>query len=170
MKKKQATKTSFEIESNKKKEKKMEKKSEKQHFILVHGACHGAWSWYKLNTLLTSAGHRVTALDLSASGVNPIRFQDVHTFAKYSQPLMDLMASLPPEEKVILVGHSLGGVNLALAMDAFPEKVLVAVFLTAFMPDSSSPPSHVLNMVCCDVKLGIAAGERGEMNGFSEKF
>jgi len=153
LKKKQATKTSFEIESNKKKEKKMEKKSEKQHFILVHGACHGAWSWYKLNTLLTSAGHRVTALDLSASGVNPIRFQDVHTFAKYSQPLMDLMASLPPEEKVILVGHSLGGVNLALAMDAFPEKVLVAVFLTAFMPDSSSPPSHVLNMYLKRVPL-----------------
>ena len=39
-----------------------------KHFVLVHGLCHGAWSWYKVTTALESAGHRVTALDLAASG------------------------------------------------------------------------------------------------------
>lgn len=117
----------------------------KRHFILVHGACHGGWSWYKLTTLLTSAGHPVSAIDLTASGVDQNKLNEVGTFVKYSEPLMELMASLPPEEKVILVGHSFGGLSLALAMDKFPNKVSAAVFLTAFMPDSSSRPSYVLD-------------------------
>ncbi|KAK9938994.1 hypothetical protein M0R45_015704 [Rubus argutus] len=37
---------------------------EKKHFVLVHGAGHGAWCWYKIATLLTAAGHNVTTLDL----------------------------------------------------------------------------------------------------------
>lgn len=39
-----------------------------KHFVLVHGLCHGAWCWYKLAPLLEAAGHRVTAVDLAASG------------------------------------------------------------------------------------------------------
>ncbi|WOL16999.1 salicylic acid-binding protein 2-like [Canna indica] len=115
----------------------------KKHIILVHGACHGAWSWHKLTTLLISAGHRVTVPDLAASGVDDRRFPDLRNFADYTQPLLDLLRSLPPDERVILVGHSLGGHNIALAMNKFPEKIAAGVFLSAFMPDSVNPPAHV---------------------------
>jgi hypothetical protein len=37
--------------------------------------------------------------------------------------------------------------NIALASELFPEKVAAAVFLSAFMPDNSSPPSYVLDKV-----------------------
>ncbi|KAM7507005.1 hypothetical protein LguiA_017458 [Lonicera macranthoides] len=60
------------------------------HFVLVHGSCHGAWCWYKLIKLLKSAGHMVTAIDLAAS-----------------------------EEKVILVGHSMGGIAVLVAKENF---------------------------------------------------
>ncbi|KAL0450289.1 UNVERIFIED_CONTAM: Salicylic acid-binding protein 2 [Sesamum latifolium] len=115
------------------------------HIILVHGACHGAWCWYKLKPLLEEAGHRVTALDLAASGVDKRSLHELRTFADYSQPLLELMASIPPEEKVVLVGHSLGGINLGLTMNMYPEKIKVAVFLAAFMPDSIHAPSYVLD-------------------------
>ncbi|XWS29366.1 hypothetical protein CRYUN_Cryun24cG0023300 [Craigia yunnanensis] len=114
-----------------------------KHFVLVHGLCHGAWCWYKLKPLLESAGHRVTVLDLTASGINMKAIQDVQTFHEYTKPLLEILASLPPEEKVIVVGHSLGGMNLALAMDEFPNKISVGVFLTAFMPDTIHQPSYV---------------------------
>ncbi|XP_058072891.1 methyl jasmonate esterase 1-like isoform X2 [Magnolia sinica] len=124
----------------------MKEGKNKQHFILVHGACHGAWCWYKVATLLISTGNQVTALDLGSSGTNPKKFNDEFcTFSDYSQPLLDIMASLPPQQKVILVGHSLGGLTLALAMDRYPEKVSAAVFVTAFMPDSSNRLSFVLD-------------------------
>lgn len=115
-----------------------------KHIVLVHGACHGGWSWYKVATRLRSAGHRVSTPDLSASGIDPRPLREVPTFRDYSKPLLDLLESLPAEEKVVLVGHSLGGVSIALASELFPEKVAAAVFVTAFMPDHSSPPSYVL--------------------------
>lgn len=36
----------------------------KKHFVSVHGACHGAWTWYNVKPQLESAGDRVTAVDL----------------------------------------------------------------------------------------------------------
>ncbi|KAI3813337.1 hypothetical protein L1987_18058 [Smallanthus sonchifolius] len=103
---------------------------EQKHFVLVHGACHGAWCWFKLKPLLEAAGHRV-----SASGTNTQMIQHVVTLSDYTKPLLEFMTAIPPEEKVVLVGHSLGGMNIALAMEKCPEKVSVGVFLAAFMPD-----------------------------------
>ncbi|CAN1225229.1 Methylesterase 1 [Linum grandiflorum] len=114
------------------------------HFVLVHGACHGAWSWFKVKPLLESAGHRVTVLDLAASGIDSKSIHQVPTFRQYTQPLLDVLAA-SDDKSVILVGHSLGGLNLALAMKLFPNKISVAVFLTAFMPDTIHSPSFVLD-------------------------
>ncbi|KAH1206554.1 Methylesterase 1 [Glycine max] len=117
---------------------------DRKHYVLVHGACHGAWCWYKLKPRLESAGHKVTVLDLAASGTNMKKIEDVDTFSEYSAPLLQLMATIPSNEKLVLVGHSLGGLNIALAMEKFPEKVAVGVFLTAFAPDTEHHPSYVL--------------------------
>ncbi|EYU44351.1 hypothetical protein ABFS82_08G045200 [Erythranthe guttata] len=118
------------------------------HTVLVHGACHGAWCWYKLKPLLEAAGHRVTAVDLAASGVDRRSLEELRSLADYTQPLLELMASIPPHEKVVLVGHSLGGMNLGLAMDMYSDKISVAVFVAAFMPDCTNPPSYVLDQYC----------------------
>ncbi|XP_042396663.1 putative inactive methylesterase 20 isoform X2 [Zingiber officinale] len=112
-----------------------------RHIVLVHGTCHGAWSWHRVTTRLRSAGHRVTALDLAASGVDERRFAD------YNQPLVDVLASFPT--RVLLVDHSLGGLNVALTTDKFPDKVAAGVFVTALLPDTLHPPSYVY----CKLKL-----------------
>lgn len=106
----------------------------KNHFVLVHGAGHGAWCWYKLITLLRSSGERVTALDLSASGIDTQVASTLRSAADYFQPLTDFMTALPMHERVILVGHSYGGYALTHSMELFPEKIVAAVFVTAFMP------------------------------------
>ncbi|GMN29886.1 hypothetical protein TIFTF001_002600 [Ficus carica] len=110
--------------------------SQRRHFVLVHGAGHGAWCWYKITTLLQFDGHNVTALDLTASGINPRQIRDLNfsSVLDYIQPLMEFMASLKPRERVILVGHSLGGLGLSVAMERFPEKIYAAIFVTAVMP------------------------------------
>ncbi|CAN1816296.1 Methylesterase 1 [Linum perenne] len=116
------------------------------HFVLVHGACHGAWCWFKLKPLLETAGHRVTVFDLAASGIDTKSIHQVPTLRQYTQPLLDFLSAIDEksEDSVILVGHSLGGLNLALAMECFPTKISAAVFLSAFMPDTAHSPSFVL--------------------------
>lgn len=119
------------------------KKPKKPHFVLVHGACHGAWCWYRVVTRLRSEGHRVTALDMAASGADPKRAEEVGSVSDYFRPLMEFMEALPPapEERVVVVGHSMGGISISVAMERFPHQIALAIFVTAFMPGPDFPLS-----------------------------
>lgn len=129
--------------NTKSKKGKTEREMQSKHFVLVHGMCHGAWCWYKLKPLLESAGHRVTALDMGGSGIDTKTLEELRSFKDYNEPLLSFMsASLSDEEKVVLVGHSLGGFNLAFAMEEFPHKIEAAVFVSAFVPDTVNKPSY----------------------------
>ncbi|CAH2053340.1 unnamed protein product, partial [Thlaspi arvense] len=104
------------------------------HFVLVHGAGHGAWCWYKLIPILKSQGHNVTAVDLSASGIDLRRAETLRSVTENIKPLMGLMKSLREDEKVILVAHSYGGLAISKAMEMFHDNVHMAIFITALMP------------------------------------
>ncbi|XP_047959328.1 methylesterase 10 [Salvia hispanica] len=119
----------------------MIEKGESKHFVLVHGFCHGGWCWYKLAAALKSNGCRATALDLAGCGVNT---DLAPSFSDYVRPLMDLLASLPDAERVVLVGHSYGGLAISAAMENFPAKISLAVFLTAYMPNCTDPPAALI--------------------------
>ena len=45
--------------------------------VLVHGAWHGAWCWYKVVPALTRAGHTVLAPDLPSLGRDRTPIADV---------------------------------------------------------------------------------------------
>lgn len=76
------------------------------HFVLVHGACHGGWSWYKIRCLLESTGQKVSCPDLSSSGTDRTDADTIFTFQDYNKPLDDLLASLPKNEKVSVLVSS----------------------------------------------------------------
>ncbi|KAL2552132.1 Methylesterase 1 [Forsythia ovata] len=116
----------------------------KAHFVAVHGVGHGAWVYYKLKPRIEAAGHRFTALNLAAAGVSEKKLEEVQTLYEYTTPLLEVLASIPENEKVILIGHSGGGMSAAVGMEKYPEKIAVAVFLNAIMPDSKNSPSYVL--------------------------
>ncbi|XP_021836507.2 salicylic acid-binding protein 2 [Spinacia oleracea] len=126
----------------------------KKHFVLVHGACHGAWSWYKVKPLLEAAGHHVTPLDMTASGINLKRIDEIQTIGEYTEPLIQFLTALPNDQKVILVGHSLGGLNIAVAMEMFPQKIEIGVFVTAFMPDHVHTPSFIFDQFVASMPDG----------------
>ncbi|KAF8012515.1 hypothetical protein BT93_I0618 [Corymbia citriodora subsp. variegata] len=131
----------------------------KRHFVLVHGAGGGAWYWYKVATQLKSVGHRVTALDLGSTGMELTGPDTILTIHDFARPLTELMASLPQDKKVILVGHSYGGFCISLAMERFPEKVEVAVYVSAFMPRPKIPPALLLQELFRESKLEALMNE-----------
>uniref|UniRef100_A0A803R715 AB hydrolase-1 domain-containing protein n=1 Tax=Cannabis sativa TaxID=3483 RepID=A0A803R715_CANSA len=114
------------------------KEEQQFHFVLVHGAGHGGWCWYKIRTLLEAAGHKVTCPDLKCSGIDPTDFNTVFTFADYNQPLTSFMSSLPPNHKVIVVGHSAGGKSVTDVIHKFADKVHIAIYVAAVMVNTIS--------------------------------
>jgi pimeloyl-ACP methyl ester carboxylesterase len=98
--------------------------------VLVHGAWHGAWCWYKLIPLLEQAGHRVLALDLPSHGIDKTPAADV-TMQSYVDRLCRLIDTCA--EQVVLVGHSLGGAVITETAEARPEKITKLVYLAAFL-------------------------------------
>lgn len=93
------------------------------HFVLVHGAFHGAWCWDALRTELMALGHSTTAVGL------PIEDPDAGAEA-YAD---EVVASTPKNEgPVVLVGHSLGG--LVVPIVAGRVRTAMTIYLSALLP------------------------------------
>ncbi|KAM1713013.1 hypothetical protein ACFX12_023821 [Malus domestica] len=106
---------------------------ETDHFVLVHGGGFGAWCWYKTIALLEEGGFKVTAVDLTGSGIHSSDTNSVTSLSQYVKPLSDFLENLPEGKKVILVGHDFGGACISYAMELFPHKVAKAIFIAAAM-------------------------------------
>ncbi|XP_073279955.1 putative methylesterase 11, chloroplastic [Primulina huaijiensis] len=106
---------------------------ETNHFVLVHGGGFGAWCWYKTIAFLEECGYKVTAIDLTGSGIHSFDTNRITSLAQYVKPLTDFFEKLADGEKVVLVGHDLGGACISYAMELFPSKVSKSVFVAAVM-------------------------------------
>ncbi|CAM6068118.1 unnamed protein product [Sphagnum tenellum] len=106
---------------------------ESKHFVLVHGGGLGAWCWYKSIALLEESGFVATAVDLAGSGIEPTEPNQIKSLAQYVKPLVELLENLSGTEKVILVGHNIGGACISFAMESFPHRIAKAIFVTASM-------------------------------------
>jgi len=83
--------------------------------ILAHGACHGGWCWERVTPLLEAEGVRVLAPDLpewQPGARDPIGF--------WGDFVADLARAAAPDDRVILCGHSRGGVVISAAAEAAP--------------------------------------------------
>ena len=68
--------------------------------MLIHGGCHGAWAWAKTVDRLQKAGCKATAMDLVSAGNNSTDPNTITSWFEYHKPAVDLLASLPDDEKV----------------------------------------------------------------------
>ncbi|XP_057541133.1 methylesterase 17-like isoform X2 [Amaranthus tricolor] len=137
-------------------EPKVRKVATPSHFVLVHGACFGGWSWYKIRSLLESVGHKVSSPDLISAGIQPSDPNSLHHFQEYNKPIHDILANLPQGEKVIIVGHSAGGISVTDAIRNYPEKVEVGVYTVGQMQriGSSSTP-NTTKIICKEIQINL---------------
>lgn len=93
-------------------------------FLMVPGAWHGAWCWANLTPLLQKAGHVVLTPDLVAvpPGANPLPL--------WATQIACLAQQAP--ERVVLLGHSRGGMVINEVAAQVPECVQALVYLSAF--------------------------------------
>jgi len=102
-------------------------------FVLVHGAFIGGWSFRRVATLLSRAGHEVFTPSLTGVGE---RAHLLGPNVGLSMHIDDITNVLVYEDlrDVILVGQSYGGMVITGVADRVPDRIKELVYLDAHVP------------------------------------
>ena len=114
-------------------------------YVLIPGACHGAWCFDDLTAALRTKGHRV--LGYTLTGVAE-RAHLAHAGVNLETHITDVLAALEAEsdaDDLVLVGHSYGGMVITGVADRIPEKVDALVYLDALVPRDGESCWHLVN-------------------------
>lgn len=93
------------------------------HFVLVHGAYHGAWCWDPLRAELERGGHASTAVDLPCDDPD----------AGAERYVDEVLHAIPKHlDAVVIVGHSLAGLTIPIAASRI--RTAMTIYLCALLP------------------------------------
>ena len=106
-------------------------------FVLVHGAWHGGWCWWKVEPLLRRSGNSVYAPSLTGMG-------DRAHLARYMAPatidldlhIKDVQQLLESEglEEVVLVEHAYAGMVITGVAEVCPQRLAHLVYVNGVVP------------------------------------
>jgi pimeloyl-ACP methyl ester carboxylesterase len=128
-------------------------------FVLIHGAWHNHSTWDRVTPILKANGFAVLNPDLPGAGVNAIAPTslrcspfDAAAFAAERSPAAGVtqaqrtqaVVALVKEAaslggRVILVGHSAGGMTISAVAEQVPNLLLAVVYLAGFMVPNGMP-------------------------------
>jgi pimeloyl-ACP methyl ester carboxylesterase len=132
----------------------------KAAFVLVHGGWHNHSAWDRVTPILKANGFAALTLDLPGAGANAIaprslglRPFDPAAFAAERSPMAGVTqeartqavvalvkeAASLSDGKVILVGHSAGGMTISAVAEQVPNLLLAIVYLAGFMVPNGMP-------------------------------
>lgn len=111
--------------------------SEQRTFVLVHGAWHGGWCWRRVADRLERRGHKVYAPSLTGLGD---RSHLIGTRPSVTTHIDDIANIIRFEDlqRVILVGHSYGGIIISGVAEKVQKQIASIVFLDAFVPENGA--------------------------------
>ncbi|MCR9014305.1 alpha/beta fold hydrolase [Aquiflexum gelatinilyticum] len=119
--------------------------SKDKTYVLVHGAWHGAWCWYKIIPLMEGKGYKVMAIDLPSHG-NDTNYADSVIFSDYVEKVTKTANNI--EGEVILVGHSMGGTVISQAAEILGKvKVAKLIYIDAFLPQNGESVSSLAGLI-----------------------
>ena len=100
-------------------------------YVLVHGAWQATYVWTTVKEQLEKAGQKVVVVELPAHGDDYTSPAHV-SIDVYRDKVIS--AILSTKRRVILVGHSLGGVVVTAVAEQIPSKIKKLVYIGAFVP------------------------------------
>jgi pimeloyl-ACP methyl ester carboxylesterase len=129
-------------------------------FVLIHGGWHSHSAWDRVTPILEANGFAALTLDLPGAGVNAIaptslalRPFDPAAFAAERSPIAGVTqeertqavvalvkeAASLGDGRVILVGHSAGGMTVSAVAEQVPDLLRAVVYLSGFMVPNGMP-------------------------------
>ena len=107
--------------------------SKSQTYVLVHGAWQAPYVWDAVKADLINKGNKVIVVELPGHGSDNTATYTL-SLDVYRDKVID--AILKEEDKVILVGHSMGGMVITHVAEKIPSKISTLVYIGAFLPAS----------------------------------
>ncbi len=103
------------------------------HFLLVHGAWHGAWCWQHVTQALIRDGHRAHAVTLTGLGERAHLMSPAITLETHISDVVNAMESEELHD-VVLVVHSYAGMLGTAVADRLPHRLKHLVYVDAVVP------------------------------------
>jgi len=106
---------------------------EPRNFVLVHGAWHGGWCWRRVADRLERKGHKVYAPSLTGLGDRSHLIATRPTVTTHIDDIANIIR-FEDLQRVVLVGHSYGGLVISGVAEKVQPQLASVVFLDAFVP------------------------------------
>ncbi|RCR71318.1 alpha/beta fold hydrolase [Larkinella punicea] len=103
----------------------------KPTFVFVHGTFADESAWQLIKPKLEQAGYSVVAFNLPAHGTDPTPVSKAN-FELYVSTVVQKINAI--SGKVVLLGHSMGGMVVTQVAEQIPAKIEKLVYLCAFLP------------------------------------
>lgn len=110
-------------------------------FVLVRSSWQGAFVWQAVKTQLEQHGQKVVVVELPAHRDDTTAPQNVTIDAYRDKVIAAIDAT---KQKVVLVGHSMGGAVITAIAEKIPAQIEKLVYIGAFVPaNGECPPRQV---------------------------
>jgi pimeloyl-ACP methyl ester carboxylesterase len=104
-----------------------------KNYVLVHGAWQAPYVWDSVKAILVREGNNVTVVELPGHGSDQTTPSAI-SMNLYTTTVVNAISPIPG--KVILVGHSLGGMIISSVAEQIPSKIEKLVYLAGYLPAS----------------------------------
>jgi pimeloyl-ACP methyl ester carboxylesterase len=122
-----------------------------KNYVLVHGAWQAPFVWQAVKANLEKEGNKVIVVELPGHG-NDNTSPGAITLDLYKEKVIEALSKI--DGKVILVGHSLGGMIISSVAEAMPSKIEKLVYVAAYLPLSGQTLDNLAHMDP-DSQLGV---------------
>lgn len=129
-------------------------------FVLVHGSWQAGWAWEQVRARLEAAGHRVLAPTLpghQAAGED----RGSITHDDYAQTVLGALEHAGAD-RVVLVGHSLGGTVISQVADRRPDRVAQLIYCAAFVLENGEAAADLMPAETLSLLRRLAAASEDQ--------
>lgn len=131
----------------------------KPTFVFVHGTFADEYAWHLVKPKLEQAGYKVIAFNLPAHGTDQTPATQA-SFDLYVNTVADKINAIPG--KVVLLGHSMGGMVVTQVAEKIPAKIEKLVYLCAFLPKNGQ---NLFTLASSDTESLIGPNLHPEQDG-----
>lgn len=111
-------------------------------YVLIHGAWQAPYVWDAVKNDLMQKGNKVITVELPGHGSDN---SPAHSLSMdvYRDKVVDAIIAV--NEKVILVGHSMGGMVISAVAEKIPTRISKLVYIGAFLPANGQALADLAN-------------------------